>query len=102
MQVISILAVIPTVPRSFLHDPVKQSSRLFHPEELYPEQDTLPDVNEFAKLYFENPDSNFNIFECGDVRKVLNIISRAGCFSYTQVRVSIVLCSMTSQLPLEV
>ena len=64
---------------------MKQSSRLFHPGELYPEQDTLPDVNEFAKLYFENPDSNFNIFECGDVRKVLNIISRAGCFSYTQV-----------------
>ena len=70
--------------RKYDRDPVKITTKLYHPHDKYPENDTLPDINHFAMLYFEKPDPDFNLLECEDIRKLLNLLSRAGCFDYIQ------------------
>ena len=74
--------------RRFHTDPVKTTSRLFHPVEKFPNNDTLLDVSSFAHLYFQIKPQNFDLFKCGDIRKILILITRAGCFTATQANLA--------------
>ena len=68
-------------------DPVKKNVDLIHPVVMYANQDLLPNVHEFAKLYFEKPYFE-DLLSCGDVRVFLVLVTKAGCFNGVQANVA--------------